>query len=91
VFLAGIMQHPFFDADVPKYVNYGSIGVIVGHEMTHGFDNMGRNFDKNGRILDWWDPDTKKKFVQKAQCFINQYDQYTEPTAGVQVRKFLQE
>ncbi|KAJ8983666.1 hypothetical protein NQ317_003453 [Molorchus minor] len=72
-FPAGILQGVFFNADRPRYMNYGAIGFVIGHEITHGFDDQGRQFDKNGNLEDWWQEETKKAFVEKAQCIIDQY------------------
>lgn len=74
VFPAGILQPPFFDADAPMVTNYASIGSIMGHELTHGFDDTGALFDKFGEYRDWWTPDTKDTYERKTQCFVDQYD-----------------
>lgn len=66
-------------------MNYGAIGFVIGHEITHGFDDQGRQFDKNGNLVDWWAPVTQKRFVQKAQCIIDQYGNYTVPEIGINV------
>ncbi|KAK5645944.1 hypothetical protein RI129_004408 [Pyrocoelia pectoralis] len=76
---AGILQGFFFNKDRPNYMNYGVLGFIVGHEMTHGFDNRGRLFDKEGQIRNWWSEKTKAAFLEKAQCIIEQYGNYTLP------------
>ncbi|RWS18563.1 membrane metallo-endopeptidase-like 1, partial [Leptotrombidium deliense] len=76
-FPAGILQGIFFGKDRPNYLNYGSIGYIIGHEITHGFDDKGRQFDKNGNNENWWEAETDKKFKNKIKCIIEQYSNYT--------------
>ncbi|CAG0924826.1 unnamed protein product [Notodromas monacha] len=78
-FPAGILQPPFFQSNSLQSLNYGGIGVVIGHEMTHGFDNNGRQFDELGNLINWWTPATGDAFVEKAQCFINQYTNYLVP------------
>lgn len=73
---AGIMQSPFFDASAPAAVNYGAIGFVIGHEMTHGFDDSGAQFDGYGNLKQWWSPVDLKKFQEATQCIVNQYSQY---------------
>ena len=73
---AGILQPPFFDPKAPAAVNYGSIGFVMGHEMTHGFDDQGAKFDGNGNLKDWWTPGDLAKFNKATQCIINQYSGY---------------
>lgn len=63
-------------------MNYGAIGFVIGHEITHCFDDQGRQFDKNGNLVDWWAPSTQKAFIEKAQCIIDQYGNYTVPEIG---------
>ncbi|KAM7312472.1 neprilysin-2-like [Ixodes scapularis] len=77
IFPAGILQGVFFSKDRPNYLNYGAIGSIIGHEITHGFDDEGRQFDKDGHNLNWWEPETDLKFRQRAQCIVEQYGNYT--------------
>ncbi|MDB5086829.1 MAG: peptidase [Mucilaginibacter sp.] len=77
VFPAGILQFPFFDKDADDAVNYGAIGAVIGHEMTHGFDDQGRQYDKDGNLKDWWTKEDAAKFKSKAQVMINQYNQFT--------------
>jgi membrane metallo-endopeptidase-like protein 1 len=82
-FPAGILQGVFFDANRPRYMNYGAIGFVIGHEITHGFDDQGRQFDKNGNLVEWWAPETKKAYLEKAQCIIDQYGNYTVPELNI--------
>lgn len=76
VFLAGILQSPFYKKNYPKYFNYGSLGMIIGHELTHGFDNSGRLFDKDGNLKDWWSQSSTRNFLLKSYCLVNQYNNY---------------
>jgi putative endopeptidase len=76
VFPAGILQPPFFWADADDAVNYGAIGVVIGHETTHGFDNRGRQFDKDGNMKDWWTEEDSKNFDSKAQVLIDQFNNF---------------
>ncbi|XP_050738565.1 neprilysin-2-like isoform X4 [Eriocheir sinensis] len=84
-FPAGILQGTFFEADRPKYMNFGGIGYVIGHEITHGFDDTGRQFDANGDLRDWWEKETKKKFLKKAECIIHQYGNYSVPEVNLNV------
>ena len=77
VFPAGILQYPFFDFEADDAVNYGGIGGVIGHEMTHGFDDQGRQYDADGNLRNWWSDDDAKKFNQKAGMVIKQFDAYT--------------
>ncbi|MBU3744088.1 MAG: M13 family metallopeptidase, partial [Sediminibacterium sp.] len=72
VFPAGILQSPFFSADADDAINYGAIGLVIGHEMTHGFDDQGRQYDAAGNLKDWWQPSDGAKFTQKAQGVVQQ-------------------
>jgi putative endopeptidase len=76
VFPAGILQQPFFNVSFPKAMNHGGVGMVMGHELTHGFDNQGRDYDGTGRLTNWWLPATSSKFDQKVQCVIQQYSQF---------------
>ncbi|XP_069673762.1 neprilysin-1-like [Periplaneta americana] len=78
-FPAGILQPPFFHKGRPEALNYGSIGVVIGHEITHGFDDMGRQSDKYGNLAQWWSKATIDTYLKKAQCFIEQYSIYRVP------------
>lgn len=73
-FPAGILQPPFFYMNADDAVNYGAIGVVIGHEMTHGFDDQGRKYDKNGNMSDWWSEEDAKKFEERAQVLINHFN-----------------
>lgn len=77
VFPAAILQPPFFYLDGDDAVNYGAIGVVIGHEMTHGFDDQGRQFDKNGNLTEWWTPEDAEKFAAKTQVLVDQFNQFT--------------
>jgi endothelin-converting enzyme/putative endopeptidase len=77
VFPAGILQPPFFDKDATDAVNFGSMGMVVGHELTHGFDDEGRQFDLDGNLKDWWSEGSGKQFVERVACVKNQFDGYT--------------
>lgn len=74
-FPAGILQKPFFDPEADDAVNYGAIGVVIGHEMTHGFDDQGRQFDKNGNLADWWTEEDAAAFNALADSLASQFDQ----------------
>ncbi len=73
-FPAGILQPPFFYLNADDAVNYGAIGVVIGHEMTHGFDDQGRQFDKNGNLSDWWTEEDAAKFAAKTDVLVQQFD-----------------
>ncbi len=75
-FPAAILQPPFFDPNADAAVNYGAIGAVIGHEMGHGFDDQGREFDETGKIRNWWTPETNKKFVESTAKFAAQYDAF---------------
>ena len=77
VFPAGILQYPFFDFDADDAINYGGIGAVIGHEMTHGFDDQGRQYDAHGNLNDWWTPEDAKKFEEKANVVKEQFNSYT--------------
>src|SRR5881296_1018400 len=75
-FPAGILQPPLFSAESDAAPNYGNTGGTIGHELTHGFDDEGRQFDAQGNLRDWWTPEDAKEFEQRASCISNQYSQY---------------
>ncbi|HEX2163926.1 MAG TPA: M13 family metallopeptidase, partial [Thermoanaerobaculia bacterium] len=84
-FPAGILQPPFFHRELPAAMNYGAIGVVMGHELTHGFDDMGRKFDPQGQMREWWEPAVAGRFEERAQCVRDQYSAYeVEPGVHVQ-------
>jgi endothelin-converting enzyme/putative endopeptidase len=76
VFPAGILQPPAFDMTATDAVNYGAIGVVIGHEISHGFDDQGAQFDARGKLDNWWTPDDLKKFTERGQCVVRQFDGY---------------
>jgi putative endopeptidase len=76
-FPAGILQPPFYDNTLDDAVNFGGIGAVIGHELTHGFDDQGRQFDLKGNMRDWWTEQDGKEFEKRADCFVKQYGQYT--------------
>jgi putative endopeptidase len=77
VFPAAILQPPFFDKDADDAVNYGAIGAVIGHEITHGFDDEGSKFDAKGNLKSWWTPADRKRFDAKAETIRKQFDRYT--------------
>jgi putative endopeptidase len=76
-FPAGILQPPYFDPKAPLAVNYGAIGAVIGHEITHGFDDQGSQFDGHGNLSDWWTETDKKRFQAGVDCIADQFSQYT--------------
>ena len=76
IFPAGILQPPLFDPNADDALNYGGMGAIIGHELTHGFDDQGRQFDAKGNLADWWTETDRKEFVQRSQCIIDQFSAY---------------
>jgi len=77
VFPAGILQFPFFDFGADDAINYGAIGAVIGHEMTHGFDDQGRQYDKDGNLKEWWTPADASKFKQKADQVVSLYNNFS--------------
>jgi putative endopeptidase len=84
VFPAAILQPPFFDANADDAVNYGGIGAVIGHEISHGFDDQGAQYDGDGNLRDWWTPADHKNFEAKTKMLVNQYNQF-EPVKGYHV------
>jgi len=76
VFPAGILQPPFFDKNADDATNFGAIGLVIGHELTHGFDDQGRKFDPQGNLRDWWTPEDGKRFEERASCVANEYSSF---------------
>jgi predicted metalloendopeptidase len=76
VFPAGILQPPFFDAKADDATNYGGIGAVIGHEMTHGFDDEGRQFAADGTLTDWWTPESAKRFKERSEAIVKQFNGY---------------
>uniref|UniRef100_A0A8C9NMJ9 Endothelin converting enzyme like 1 n=1 Tax=Serinus canaria TaxID=9135 RepID=A0A8C9NMJ9_SERCA len=77
VFPAGILQPTLYDPEFPQSLNYGGIGTIIGHELTHGYDDWGGQYDRHGNLVHWWTERSYSKFLKKAQCIINLYDNFT--------------
>ncbi len=75
-FPAGILQPPFYSNKIDDAVNYGGIGAVIGHELTHGFDDEGRQFDAQGNLRDWWTPADAKAFEERAECFVKEYSSF---------------
>jgi endothelin-converting enzyme/putative endopeptidase len=76
VFPAGILQTPFFSPEAPAPSNLGGAGLVMGHELTHGFDDQGRQYDGDGNLREWWTPQVADAYKERAACVANQYDQY---------------
>jgi predicted metalloendopeptidase len=83
-FPAGILQPPFFDKTVDDAVNFGGIGAVIGHELTHGFDDQGRKYDATGNLRDWWTPADAKAFEQRVSCVADEYSSF-EPLPGAHI------
>ncbi|XP_077466758.1 neprilysin-like [Stigmatopora argus] len=77
IFPAGILQPPFFSKGQPASLNYGGIGMVIGHEVMHGFDNIGRKYDKNGDLKDWWTEDSAQRFLELSACIVDQYANFS--------------
>ncbi len=88
VFPAGILQAPFFSKDYPMAMNFGGIGMVMGHELTHGFDDQGRKFNDKGQLVQWWNPDVVQRFTERTKCLVNLYDSY-EVEPGVHLKGAL--
>lgn len=77
VILAGIQQKPLYAVGYPSYLNYGALGSVLGHELTHGFDIIGHYYAPNGSLANWWDDSSTKAFQERTKCFVNQYQNFT--------------
>jgi putative endopeptidase len=84
-FPAGILQPPFFSDAIDDAVNFGAIGVVIGHELTHGFDDQGRKFDGDGNLRDWWGPKDGPEFERRAQCLVDEYSSFS-PVEGTNLK-----
>lgn len=91
VFPAGILQRPFFTPSFPMSFNFGTTGMIIGHEMTHGFDNKGRHFDKYGNLNNWWTDQSATSFQSKTSCMVRQYSNYTAENTHLKGERVLGE
>lgn len=89
MFPAGMLQPPFYHRHFPKALNFGGIGVVIGHEITHGFDDKGRLFDHFGNLHLWWRQSSIEKFYQKCKCFIDQYSKYILPEVKIPLNGYL--
>jgi len=76
IILAAILQPPMFSAGIPDYINYGGIGSVIGHELTHAFDNTGKKYDMKGDLNNWWTDDDQMQYEDLTKCFINQYNKF---------------
>lgn len=86
VFPAGILQPVFYSQHYPKSLNYGGIGVVIGHEITHGFDDNGRQYDKDGNLKQWWKNETIDAFNEQAMCMVTQYSSYILEQIGLHIK-----
>ncbi|BFZ23132.1 hypothetical protein BsWGS_26171 [Bradybaena similaris] len=83
MFPAGILQPPLFSKYFPKSLNYGGIGMVIGHEITHGFDDRGRQYDRHGNLVQWWSQSSVEKFKEKVACIVEQYSNFTLSEANL--------
>jgi len=83
-FPAGILQPPFYQSGADMAVNFGGVGAVIGHELTHGFDDQGRQFDADGNLRDWWTKQDDQEFRKRADCIANEYSQFS-PVEGVKL------
>eukprot|EP00794_Sanderia_malayensis_P006516 gene6516-7260_t len=90
-FPSGILQSPFFNPEYPASMNYGSLGTILAHELTHGFDDKGRLFDGQGNMKNWWSKESKSEFERLAKCFEEQYSNFTTKKTKINSKQTLSE
>ncbi|XP_050041629.2 membrane metallo-endopeptidase-like 1 [Dermacentor andersoni] len=83
VYPSGILQGAFFQHGLPRSLNFGAIGAVVGHEMTHGYDDKGSQYDADGALKQWWTNETRTEFNNRAQCFVYQYSNITDKTTNM--------
>lgn len=86
-FPIAILHELFFALDRPQYINYASLGNTVGHEITHGFDNTGRKYDLNGNLADWWDANIEMTFLNRSECFVDQYSNFVDEITKLKVNQ----
>lgn len=85
IFPAGILQGSFFNSKSPKYMNFGAIGVVIGHEITHGFDDQGRRRNHLGALKDWWANSTADEYIKRSQCIVEKYGNFTSKQVGMAI------
>lgn len=90
IILPGLLQVPFHGTGL-EVMNYAAIGSILGHEITHGFDDLGRKYDKDGNLDNWWTRTTTAKFLEQIKCFVHQYEQYLEFEKKLRGKQYLEE
>ena len=83
--MPSIMTGKVFNVSRPRYLNYGALGFTSGHEVTHGFDDQGSQRDGDGNLVNWWQPETKKKYLEKTKCIIEQYGNYSVEINGKKI------
>ncbi|RWS01258.1 hypothetical protein B4U80_14787, partial [Leptotrombidium deliense] len=79
---SGIIHPPFYHPSAPVVMNFGGIGAVIGHEITHGFDVQGSQYDETGRWANWWRNDTRENYEERVKCFEHQYSRQVEPVTG---------
>ena len=90
-FPAGLLQGSFFNFQFPKALNFGGMGSVIGHEITHGFDDLGSQYDQDGNLRDWWEPETKETFRMRAKCIIDQYSSFKDDLTGLYLNGKVQQ